>query len=90
MSTKLILAIIRGTDCDTLIHQLLDHGFRVTKFSSLGGFLRRKHTTLLIGLPSEQVPQAIAIIRDTCPTPPDADEHNATIFVLNASRSLHF
>lgn len=90
MTTKLILAVIRITDCDTLIHDLLDHGFRVTKFSSLGGFLRHKNTTLLIGLSADQVTQAITIIRDTCPTSSDSDEHNATIFVLDAGHLLHF
>jgi uncharacterized protein YaaQ len=90
MSTKLILAILRGGDHEPLIHQFVDNGFGVTTFSSFGTFLRRKHMTLLIGLPPDKVDQALEIIRQYCPTASDADEHNATIFVLNASRFLHF
>ena len=87
MTTKLIIVILRGGDCDKLIHQLLDAGYGVTKFSSMGGFFRRKSTTLLIGLPDAQVESALAMIRDLCPTPPDADEHSATVFVLNTNRA---
>lgn len=83
---KLILVILRGGSCDKLIHQLLDADFRVTEFSSHGTFLRRKHMTMLIGVRDERVEEALQYIRDACPTPPDADEHNATIFVLNAEQ----
>jgi uncharacterized protein YaaQ len=84
MSTKLILIILRGADRDKLVHRLHDADFRVIEFASMGGFLRRKNITLLIGLPADRVDAALAIIRDTCPTPPGADEHSATIFVMNA------
>ncbi len=88
MNTKLILIILRGGDRDTLVHRLNDADFRVTEFSSMGGFLRRKSTTLLIGVPAERVEAALAIIRGTCPTLPGADEHRATIFVMNAAQGL--
>lgn len=83
---KLILVILRGGSCDKLIHQLLDADFRVTQFSSHGAFLRRKHITLLIGVRDERVEEALNFIRQACPTSPDDDEHNATIFVLNAEQ----
>jgi len=86
MSIKLILVVLRGGDREKLIHRLLDAGYRVTEFSSVGGFLRRKSTTLLIGVPSEQTEHALTIIRETCPSPPDADEHSATLFVLHAGQ----
>ena len=84
MSTKLILVFLRGGGCDKLVHQLLDASFRVTTFSSTGGFFRRRHTTLLIGAPADQVDHALALIREHCPTPPGADQHSATVFVLRA------
>jgi uncharacterized protein YaaQ len=88
MSTKLILVVLRGGDRESLIHLLLDAGYRVTEFSSMGGFLRRKNTTLMIGVPPEQTEQALALIRETCPTPPNADEHSATIFVIHAGQFI--
>lgn len=87
MTTKLIIVVLRGGGCDRLVHQLLDAGYGVTEFSSMGGFFRRKSTTLLIGLPAEKVDAALATIRDLCPTPPGADEHSATVFVLSTSRT---
>lgn len=86
MTTKLVLAVIRGDRCTALIRRLTDAGFHVTTFSSIGGFLRRSSTTLMIGTQADQVDAALDILRTECPTPPDADEHSATIFVLNAGR----
>jgi uncharacterized protein YaaQ len=88
MNTKLIVIILRGVDRNKLVHQLHDTGFRVTEFASMGGFLRRKNTTLLIGLPADRVEAALAIIRETCPTPAGSDEHSATIFVLTAQQGV--
>jgi len=85
MSTKLIIVVVHKNH-DELLRRLLDAGFRVTQFSSLGGFLRRRSATLLVGVEEGRLDEALAIIRQTCPTPPGADEHSATLFVLNAGR----
>ena len=85
MSTKLIIVVVHKNH-DELLRHLLDAGFRVTQFSSLGGFLRRRSATLLVGVEEGRLDEALAIIRQTCPTPPGADEHSATLFVLNAGR----
>jgi uncharacterized protein YaaQ len=89
MNTKLILVILKGGACEKVTHNLHDAGFRVTELSSMGTFLRQRSTTLVIGLPGEQVEQALSIIRTSCPdsTP---EQHNATLFVLNAEQSVHF
>jgi hypothetical protein len=42
----------------------------------------------MIGVPPDQTEQALALIRETCPTPPDADEHSATIFVIHAGQFI--
>ena len=86
MTIKLVIVIVRSGDHDTLLRDLIDAGFRVTEFSSLGGFLRRKNVTLLVGVPTERLDEALALIRQTCPTPPEADEHRATVFVLDAGQ----
>ncbi|HEX3051747.1 MAG TPA: cyclic-di-AMP receptor [Aggregatilineaceae bacterium] len=80
---KLILVILRG-DGDKLTQILTDQDYRVTEFSSVGGFLRRRHTTLLIGVADEQVDTALGLIREANPATATTDEHYATIFVLDA------
>jgi uncharacterized protein YaaQ len=86
MNTRLLLVILRGGSCDKLLSRLLEAHFVVTTFSSAGGFFRRQSTTLMIGVPQDQVEAALNLIRTTCPTPRGADEHQATVFVLNAGR----
>lgn len=89
MSTKLILVVARGGGSDKLVRKLNDAGFRITEFSSIGGFLRHKNTTLVIGCEDEQVEQALEIIRKYHPTPAGAEQHNATVFVLDAGQLVH-
>ena len=83
-TTKVILVIAKGDCADRLIHELLDAEFRVTEFASMGGFLRQKSTTLIIGVKPERIEQALALIRAVCASDPERTEHNATIFVLDA------
>jgi uncharacterized protein YaaQ len=65
---KLLVAIIQDQDSARLSEQLVDKGFRSTKLSSTGGFLRAGNTTLLIGVEEPQVDEVISIIQQTCPT----------------------
>ncbi len=83
--SKLIIVVVQG-GCSDLVQNLVDGGYNVTKFSSIGGFLRHRSTTLLVGVSEEQVEPALALIRAHCQTPADAKEHNATLFVLNAGQ----
>jgi uncharacterized protein YaaQ len=82
--------VIIHSGCDKLRHQLVEAHYRVTEFSSTGGFFRRGSTTLLVGVAPDQVEQALTLIREFCPTPPDADQHNATLFVLDAGQFINF
>ena len=84
--SKLILVIVKGGDRDDLLQALLEAEYRVTEIASMGAFFRRQSATLFIGAEDDQVEAILAIIRTTCPTPPEADEHRATVFVLNADR----
>ena len=87
---KLIIAIIRDSDCDDVSRALTSASFRVTSIASTGGFLRRGQTTLLIGLDDEQVNSALDIIRNNCSTPPEPNAKRATIFVVKVDRFVHF
>ncbi len=82
---KLILAIVRDADSDTVTQALTSADFRVTRVASTGGLLRRGMTTLLIGLEAEQVDAAIQVLRKSC-KPPEPGEKKATIFVVPVDR----
>jgi uncharacterized protein YaaQ len=66
-----------------VIEELITRGHRVTRVASTGGFLRRGNVTLLIGTEEGQVQPIIDLLRDTC-SPPEPDQHRATIFVVDA------
>jgi uncharacterized protein YaaQ len=82
---KLILAIVRDSDADSVTQGLTSASFRVTRVASTGGLLRRGMTTLLIGLDAGQVDAAIQVLRQTC-TPAAEGEKRATLFVVPVDR----
>jgi uncharacterized protein YaaQ len=84
---KLIFAIVRDSDSDTVTRGLTSAKFRVTRVASTGGLLRRGRTTLLIGLEADQVDAAIQVLHQTCtPAPAGEKEKRATIFVVPVDR----
>ena len=82
---KLILAIVRDSDSDSVTQGLTSASFRVTRVASTGGLLRRGMTTLLIGLEAGQVEDAIQVLRQTC-TPASEGVQGATLFVVPVDR----
>ncbi|HLY28541.1 MAG TPA: cyclic-di-AMP receptor [Aggregatilineales bacterium] len=83
---KLILAIIRDDAVDSVSHALVDRKYTVTQISTVGGFLRRGSTTLVVGVENDQVDEAMGVIRSACENLPHTEGHNpATVFVLNAA-----
>ena len=46
--SKLVLAVLQGSDSDNTIRNLNERGFMVTVLSSTGGFLKKKSTTVMI------------------------------------------
>ncbi len=83
---KLIIAIIKDEDNDSVSRALTKENFRVTLIASTGGFLRSGRSTLLIGVDDDQVENALDLIRDACKKPEKADEKRATIFVLKVDK----
>ena len=59
---KLILAIVNHDDAHTVIQQLTQEGFPVTKLATTGGFLMSGNVTILIGLDDEKVQSALDVI----------------------------
>ena len=65
---KLIIAIVQDQDVPSLIDDLTEKDFRITKLASTGGFLKSGNTTLLIGVEDEKIDEVISIIEDNCKT----------------------
>jgi uncharacterized protein YaaQ len=81
---KLILAVVRDIDTESVLNTLLEKGFRVTRLASTGGFLRRGSTTLMIGVDEGNEKDVIDIIKNAVGQP-DPDQHRVTLFVINAT-----
>lgn len=65
---KLITAIIHDEDSRSLLKELNEKGFGVTKLASTGGFLKSGNTTLLIGVEKEKLDEVLGIIKESCKT----------------------
>lgn len=65
---KLVVAIVQDQDAGSLIVDLTDKEFRVTKLASTGGFLKAGNTTLLIGVDDDFVQDVVKIIEENCKT----------------------
>jgi uncharacterized protein YaaQ len=78
---KMIIAIVRDNDLESVSQALTSADFRVTRIASTGGLLRRGVATLLAGVEDERVQAALQVIREALP-PVQAGEKRATIFVV--------
>jgi uncharacterized protein YaaQ len=65
---KLILAVVQHQDAGDVVDALTRDGFRVTRISSQGGFLREGNITLMMSVEDMQVNAVIKIIREHCST----------------------
>jgi uncharacterized protein YaaQ len=87
---KLIMAIMRDSDSDTVSTALTSSGFRITSVASTGGFLRRGQTTAMIGVEDDQVEKALDTIRSSCTQPSAEDVRHTILFVLDVNQFDHF
>ncbi|NLN84191.1 MAG: hypothetical protein GX138_07555 [Firmicutes bacterium] len=63
---KMVIAVIQDQDAHEAAGALVAAGFRSTRLSSTGGFLRSGNTTLLIGVEDEEVDKVCEVIREVC------------------------
>jgi len=81
---KMIVAILSDDKTETVANDLLQSGFRVTKFASTAGFLSGGTTTLMVGVKNDQLAEALSIIRENF-SPLDPEKGiQATVYVLDA------
>jgi len=65
---KLLITIIHERDQPKVSDTLLTAGYKFTKISSTGGFLRDGNATMLIGVDDEDVDTVIGLVQDSCKT----------------------
>ena len=82
---KMILAILRDEDSETVSHALVKSDYRVTRIASTGGFFRRGSTTLMVGVADDKVDDAIQLIRLSCAPAIEPGMKRATLFVLDVA-----
>jgi uncharacterized protein YaaQ len=65
---KLVIAVVQGQDADALLQALGAANFRLTIIDSVGGFLRERNVTMLIGVEDARLEELWRIINATCHT----------------------
>jgi uncharacterized protein YaaQ len=83
---KMIVAIMDNTKSEEVSKALLAANFRVTRMASTGGFLRGGSTTLMIGVETARVEDALQLIRDQFTPATDSTDRQATLYVLNIKK----
>jgi uncharacterized protein YaaQ len=63
---KLVMAIVKRDDSKTLIRELMEKGFQVTRLASSGGFLRTANLTIICVTQDERVDECLSIIERSC------------------------
>lgn len=62
----LLLSVVQAQDADSAERTLSASGIPVNRLPSVGGFLGRRNSTLLIPVPREKMNRAIQVLRETC------------------------
>lgn len=65
---KLVISIVQDIDADNVIDEITKEGFRVTKMSTTGGFLKSGNSTLLCGVEENEVEKLLDIIKNNAKT----------------------
>lgn len=62
---KLIVAVVQGQDRDEVMRVLIRRGFHATLIDDESGFFNAGNATVFLGVQTEYVPDALAILRQT-------------------------
>ena len=77
---KMIIAIVKDRDADTLTQAFTAASFRVTRVASTGGFLRSGVVTMLLGVEDPRVDEVLQTVRNALPS--EGEQKRTTIFVV--------
>lgn len=83
---RLLIIILRDTDGDEVLNALLEANFRVTRIASTGGFMRRRSSTLLVGVDQSRVNAALQLVRNHSAPTIDPGFKRATAFELKVNQ----
>ena len=92
MAGKMVMCIIHREDMEELTRILNQDGYRVTRMTTTGGFLRQGNVSLMIGVDETQVEDVLTLIRENThrrsrrgwwARPGKHQEGAATVFVLD-------
>ena len=61
---KLVFAILQGDDYEQVVRELNKNGFYVTLLNSVGGFLKKRSVTIMIGVEEVRLEELLDILRD--------------------------
>lgn len=62
---KLVVAIVNKSDADKTVSALTSAEFRATRIDSVGGFLKEKNSTILVGAEASKVKEIFKLIGST-------------------------
>jgi uncharacterized protein YaaQ len=65
---KLVMSIVQSDDAGRLVDALTAAGFRATKISTTGGFLRQGNATIFVGTDDDRVSHVLELIQENCHT----------------------
>ncbi len=66
--TRLMVAVVQEQDVESAVRAFKKQKLKATHLPSTGGFLGRRNTTLLIGLPAPMEEAALDVLRKSCRT----------------------
>ena len=61
---KLVFAILQGDDYEQVVRELTKNGFYVTLLNSVGGFLKKRSVTIMIGVEEVRLEELLDTLRD--------------------------
>ena len=64
---KLLVIVVAPNDGERLMQLLVRDRIPATRIGSAGGFLSRGSSTILSGVPADQVESVLDLVRRTCP-----------------------
>lgn len=65
---KLIISIVQDVDSEKLTEEITKAGFRVTRMSTTGGFLKSGNSTLLSGVNADEVERYLEVLKNNAKT----------------------
>jgi uncharacterized protein YaaQ len=80
---KMVMAILEDMDSNQVMNSLHQAGFPLTLIDTTGGFLRGGNSTIIAGVPDDQVDNVVSLIDSECSPCGNPFKKRATIMVFD-------